>query len=99
MKLNERKNKFDKRATLEKIHNSILDIQTNEFITELIKSGRLCDYLVDNKLNSFGKLILKLRYIEQIEILDAIRKNYAVATGYGRFHNYDIFLTLLILFV
>ncbi|MDY0409790.1 protein kinase [Paracerasibacillus soli] len=52
MKLNERKNKFDKRATLEKIHNSILDIQTNEFITELIKSGRLCDYLVDNKLNS-----------------------------------------------
>lgn len=90
-KLKERDNKFNKKVILEKIKNGILDVSVNEYIFSLVKSNIICDYLVKNNLNSFGKTILKFKQIDQIKILQAIKQEFAKSTGYGGFHNYDIF--------
>lgn len=59
-KLNERSNKFSKEEVLVKIQNDIMDIQVNEYIKELVKADKICDYIVKNKLDHFGVIILKV---------------------------------------
>ncbi len=93
-KLNERSNKSSKEQVLVKIQNNILDIQVNEYIKELVKANKICDYIVKNKLHHFGVIILKFEQVDQIEILKAIQYNYVESTGFGHFENYDIFANI-----
>ncbi|MGY1465605.1 protein kinase domain-containing protein (plasmid) [Bacillus toyonensis] len=93
-KLNERSNKFSKEEVLVKIQNDIMDIQVNEYTKELVKADKICDYIVKNKLDHFGVIILKFDQVDQIEILKAIEYNYEESTGYGHFENYDVFANI-----
>ncbi|QUW20726.1 protein kinase [Sporosarcina sp. Marseille-Q4063] len=94
IKLNHRSNDFDKKIVLEKIQNEILDMQVTEFINSLVQADRICDYIVENNLQSFGKVILQFEQVDQIEILQAIDNKYVESTGYGQFQNYDIFTNI-----
>ena len=93
-KLNQRNNEFDKKVVLEKIQNAILDMQVTEFINSLVQTDRICDYIIENNLRSFGKVILQFEQVDQIEILQAIDSKYVESTGYGQFQNYDIFTNI-----
>lgn len=91
LKLKEQNGYFREKEILEKIQNGIFDMQVNEHLINLVKSDRICDYLVKYKLSSFGKIILQMKQIDQLSILEKINHGYEEATGYGKFENYDIF--------
>ncbi len=89
--IKEKSKELDRKVILENILNDILNIQVSEYILELVKQDRLCDYIVINRLYNFGRIIMQFDTLEQIEILVNINSNYSEATGYGGWSNYDIF--------
>lgn len=92
--LNQRDTQLNQRDILEKIQNKILDPQVAKFIDSLVKTDRICDYIVKHNLSMLGKVILQLEQVIQIEVLEAIDASYSEATGYSQFQNYDIFASI-----
>ncbi|ACB85100.1 protein kinase domain-containing protein [Natranaerobius thermophilus] len=91
LKLKEQNRELDKKKVDNKIHKGIFDMQVSDYILRLVRSDRLCDYLVKHKLYSFGNIIVQFEKTDQINILQTINYGYIDATGFGQFHNYDIF--------
>lgn len=93
-KIHDKEDEKEKIIILEKIQNIIFDVQVSDLILELINKNILCEYIINNRLNNFGFLIIQFNVIEQINILKEIENNFVSATGYGKFHNYDIFANI-----
>jgi tRNA A-37 threonylcarbamoyl transferase component Bud32 len=91
LKIKEQDSNIDKHIVLEKIQNNNLDVQVIEYIDNLVKGDKLCDYLVKNNSLSFGGIIIKYQDLDQIRILQSINRGFVESTGYGGFRNYDIF--------
>jgi eukaryotic-like serine/threonine-protein kinase len=51
-------------------------------------------FIVTQKLSNLGKLILKFENVYQEKILTSIDSNFAKATGYNGWPNYDIFANI-----
>jgi hypothetical protein len=75
----------------DKIKNEVFDSEVYEKIRGLLKDDLIAKFIVKYQLNNFGKTILKFDEVTQNNLLESIEENYAEATGYGGWSNYDIF--------
>lgn len=81
----------NRKNTINKILNNQYDSQVHEYIIDLVGADKLSKFIVNHKLSSFGKLVMKFESVYQKEILRNISSGYSEATGYGGWSNYDIF--------
>jgi len=75
----------------DKLKNEIFDSEVYEKILRLLKDDLVAKFIVKYQLDNFGKIILKFDEVTQNKLLESIEENYAEATGYGGWSNYDIF--------
>jgi len=75
----------------DKLKNVIFDLEVYEKILKVLEDDLIAKFVVKYKLNNFGEMILKFDETNQIKIIDSIDRNYAEATGYGGWINYDLF--------
>lgn len=78
----------------DKIKKSEMAPDVEEFLLNLIQKNELSYYIVNNQLYNFGRLLLTLQEMDQIVALEELNRNYASATGYGHFENYDLFASI-----
>ena len=57
--------------------------------------NQLSNYIDSEMLSIFWVLLNKHSEDQQIKILNEINQNYIESTGYGGFHNYEIFSTIM----
>lgn len=81
----------NKQNTINKIFNNHYDAQVHDFIIGLTESDRISKFIVEHRLSTFWKLVLRFESGYQSKILQSILYNYSEATGYGGWTNYDIF--------
>ena len=74
-----------------KIKNNQFDNNVESFIAKQLEYGALSNFIVQNKLMSFTKIIIKCSDSIKNGIWKDITENYVESTGYGGFANYDIF--------
>lgn len=77
--------------TINKILNNQYDSHVHEFIINLTNAEGLSKFIVAHRLSEFGRLILKFESVYKEKILRSIWSDYAAATGYSGWGNYDIF--------
>lgn len=80
-----------KQNTINKILNNHYDAQVHDFIISLIETDRISKFIVEHRLSTFWKLLLRFESGYQAKILQSISHNYSEATGYGGWTNYDVF--------
>ena len=80
-----------KQNIINNILNNYYDAQVHDFIMGLTKTDRISNFIVEHRLSTFWKIVLKFESGYQTKILQSISNNYAKATGYGGWTNYDIF--------
>ncbi|WP_066505285.1 toll/interleukin-1 receptor domain-containing protein [Abyssisolibacter fermentans] len=78
-------------SLIDKFKNGIFDVEVYEKVLNVLKENLLEKFIVKYQLSNFGKIILRFDKNRQIKIMLSIDKNYAEATGYGGWKNYDIF--------
>ncbi|MBD8591216.1 protein kinase family protein [Peribacillus simplex] len=83
-----------RQSTINKILNNQYDSQVHELVIDLANNDTLSKFIVTHQLSHFGKLILKFESFYQEKILDSMMVNYAEATGYNGWKNYDIFASI-----
>jgi serine/threonine protein kinase len=81
----------ERQNIINKIINNQYDSFVHNFIIDLINNDTLSKFIVSHKLSEFGVLTLKFESVYQEKILRSILSDYAEATGYGGWVNYDIF--------
>ncbi|SFM42255.1 Serine/threonine protein kinase [Paenibacillus sp. 1_12] len=81
----------NKQNTINKILNNHYDAQVHDFIIGITESDRISKFIVEHRLSTFWKLVLRFEIGYQAKILQSILYNYSEATGYGGWTNYDIF--------
>ncbi|KGX87092.1 serine/threonine protein kinase [Pontibacillus halophilus JSM 076056 = DSM 19796] len=77
--------------TINKILNNHYDAQVHDFIIDLTETDRISKFIVEHRLSTFWRLVLRFESGYQAKILQSISYNYSEATGYGGWPNYDIF--------
>lgn len=82
------------RAIFEKIRKAEITPDVEKFLLDLIQKDELSYYIVNNQLYNFGQLLLTLQEMDQVAALEELNRNYASATGYGHFENYDLFASI-----
>lgn len=80
-----------KQSAINKILNSYYDVHVHEYILDLVETDKISRFVVEHRLSSFWELVLRFESGYQAKILQSISYNYAEATGYGGWSNYDIF--------
>ncbi|WP_201317545.1 protein kinase family protein [Paenibacillus sp. EPM92] len=81
----------NKQNTINKILNNHYDAQVHDFIIGLTETDKISKFIVEHRLSTFWKLVLRFESGYQSQILQSISYNYVEATGYGGWGNYDIF--------
>jgi eukaryotic-like serine/threonine-protein kinase len=81
----------NRQNTINKILNNHYDAQVHDFIIGLTETDRISKFIVEHRLSTFWKLVLRFESGYQAKILQSISYNYSEATGYGGWTNYDIF--------
>ncbi|MFJ2043977.1 protein kinase [Paenibacillus taichungensis] len=81
----------NRQNTINKILNAQYDAQMHDFIIALTETDRISKFLVEHRLSTFWKLVMRFESGYQAMILQSILHNYSEATGYGGWTNYDIF--------
>ena len=84
----------DKTQIINDILNSKYNVRVHEYIIDLIRTDRLCKFIVTHRLSSFWELILQFESVYQIQILQTVSSGFSEATGYGGWSNYDTFATI-----
>lgn len=85
------KGQQDRAEIINQILNNKYDVIVHEYIMDLVQTGKLCNFIVSNRLFGFGELIMQFDSVHQIRILQSISSDFSEATGYGGWGNYDIF--------
>lgn len=75
----------------EKVKNGIFDLQTQEYLINLLNSNKLCNYIVNQQCQNIYKIILKFDVDKRMEFASEILNNYVSATGYNGWINYSLF--------
>jgi len=70
-----------------------------KYILTLIKDNQLAFALIEHKDYQMSNILLQMDEINQESALNNIRNNYAEATGYGHFENYDHFGNMMYEFI
>lgn len=83
----------------QKLYKSENSPEVESFILELVSNDQIASYVVKKKLNNFNVLLLTFNETVQATLLDNILDNYAEATGYGGFENYDLFAGIMYRFI
>lgn len=81
-------------VTYDEIRNGVWNSRTNKCIIDLINSNRIAYEIVRLKLKNFAQIVIQMPPDDQQLLLENLEKNYADATGYMGFENYDIFSTI-----
>lgn len=89
--LKDRNQTESKQNTINKIINNHYDAQVHDFIISLTETDRISKFIVEHKLSTFWKLLLRFESGYQAKILQSILYSYSEATGYGGWRNYDVF--------
>jgi len=76
---------------IDKIKQNILDKEVYDKIIKTLNDELISKFIVKYKLLNFGLIILKLDESEQINVIESMYNNYAEATGYMGWENYDLF--------
>lgn len=79
------------KETINSILNNICNVSVQDFIMNLVESGRLSEFIVKHKLINFGQLVMQFESVYQERILNSMLADYSAATGYGGWANYEIF--------
>lgn len=74
-----------------KIEKGLFDIDAQEYIIQLTRNNKLCNYIVNHQSDNIYKIIVHIdeenRMLISIELLD----KFAASTGYGHWSNYSLF--------
>lgn len=70
-----------------------------KYILTLIDNNQLSYALVEHKDYQMSRILLQMDEVDQENALKSIDDNYAEATGYGHFENYDRFGDIMYTFI
>ena len=91
-------NDIEEKEKIKTIENDIkksnLTPLVQEYVNSLLSNEQLANYIVEKQLYSFCELLLKFSTSIQEKILIHINNSYSNATGYGQWHNYDLFASI-----
>ncbi|MCI9131192.1 protein kinase domain-containing protein [Thomasclavelia cocleata] len=90
---------IEEQDRIKAIENNIKKSQVNpqviSHISFLLESKKLSYYIVENQLYSFWELLIEFPIELQERVLIHINQTYIDATGYGQWHNYDLFAEIV----
>jgi hypothetical protein len=72
----------NKQNTINKILNNHYDAQVHDYIIGVTESDRISKFIVEHRLSTFWKLVLRFESGYQVKILQSISYNYSEATGW-----------------
>lgn len=74
-----------------KIERGVFDVDVQEYVMQLAKLNKLCNYIVNQQSQKIYKIILKLNIEDRMEVAKELFDNYVSATGYNGWINYSLF--------
>ncbi len=84
-------NLLKKEEINKKIELGFYDLDVQDYIIQLVKKNKLCNYIVNKKAKNIFKIILKMDMEKRFQIAKEINDNYISSTGYYGWDNYSLF--------
>lgn len=74
-----------------KIEKGLFDYEVQEYVMQLVRLNKLCNYIINQKAQNIYKIILKFDAEKRSKVANEIFDNYVSATGYNGWSNYSLF--------